>query len=142
VSLIEMAVVTGIVLRLYRLLVLSYGTSSFLSMGGTFALGMIVLLGMGTAHWANYPLHHWLWRVPAFAAVEATTETLVSALLIWAGREPLGTVRAEWNDLPAIASRLLLFRGLALVIWGLALAAVVHVVRTRFVREDEEEGLA
>jgi hypothetical protein len=33
----------------------------------------------------------------------------------------------------------LLIRGLILVIWSLALAAIVQVVRTRFIKEEPDE---
>jgi hypothetical protein len=97
-SLVEMAVVTGVLVRVFRLLVLTHGSNNWLYLGGVFALGIIALLGMLTAHLANYPLHQYLWRAPAFAAVEVAAEMAASALLIWAGREPWGPVRAHWDD--------------------------------------------
>jgi hypothetical protein len=59
-SLVEMAIITGLVVRLYRLLVLSHASSSWLYVLGTVALGLVILLGMTTLHLANYPLHQYL----------------------------------------------------------------------------------
>jgi len=106
---------------------------------GTVALGLVILLGMTTLHLANYPLHQYLWRAPVFALVEVAAEMSASALFIWLGREPVGTVRAHWNDWAGMAAHALLWRGLTIVLWGLILAGVVHVVRRTIVREDEEE---
>ena len=137
-SLLEMAVITGVLLRLYRSLTLSHDSSSWLYIGGTVAVGMVFLVGMATAHLANYPLHQWLWRAPAFWLVEVAAEMATSLLLIWAGREPTGTVRAHFVEWPGMVARTLLWRGLAIVMWALFLAAIVHFVRTRLVHEDEE----
>src|SRR3954467_8531005 len=99
-SLVEMAVVTGVVLRAFRALWLTHGTTSWLYIGGWFAFYLVILLGMATAHLANLPVQKWLFRAPLFALVEVATEMVVSALLIMVGREPNGTVRASWNDWP------------------------------------------
>jgi hypothetical protein len=137
-SLVEMAVVTGVLVRVFRLLVLTHGSNNWLYLGGVFALGIIALLGMLTAHLANYPLHQYLWRAPAFAAVEVAAEMAASALLIWAGREPWGPVRAHWDDWLGMGFNTLVTRGLAIVIWGLILAGVVQLVRRTIVHEDDE----
>ena len=141
-SLVEMAVVTGVLVRVFRLLVLTHGSNNWLYLGGVFALGIIVLLGMLTAHLANYPLHQYLWRAPAFAAVEVAAEMAASALLIWFGREPWGPVRAHWDDWVGMGLNTLLTRGLAIVIWGLILAGVVQLVRRTIVHEDDEPAEA
>src|SRR5215212_6222487 len=91
-SLVEMAIVTGVLLRFYRALVLTHGSNNWLYLGGAFAVGMAFLLGMLTAHLANYPLHQYLWRAPAFAAIEVAAEMGASALLIYLGYEANGTV--------------------------------------------------
>src|SRR3954465_2583627 len=84
-SLGEMAVVTGVLLRVYRVFVLTHGSNNWLYLGGVFVIGFGFLLGMLTAHLANYPLHQYLWRAPAFAAVEVAAEMVTSALLIYIG---------------------------------------------------------
>ena len=97
-SLIEMALVTGVLLRVYRVVVLTHGSNNWLYIGGSVAIGVLFLLGMLTAHLANYPIHHYVWRGPAFAGIEVLAEMGVSALLIMVGHEANGTVRAHWDD--------------------------------------------
>jgi hypothetical protein len=138
-SLVEMAIVTGVLLRVYRLVVLSHEASNWLYLGGTFAIGLIFLIGMTTAHLANFPLHQYLWRAPAFALIEVIAEMAASALLIALGREPHGSVRAHWDDWLGMGVNTLLTRGLIVVLWGVALAIVVHLVRRTLVRDDEEK---
>lgn len=137
-SLVEMAVLTGVVLRVFRVLVLTHGSNNWLYLGGVFALAMIFLLGMLTAHLANYPLHQYLWRAPSFAAIEVAAEMVVSALLIAVGREANGTVRAHWDDWIGLGLNALWMRGLAIIVWGLVLAVVVQLVRRTIVHEDDE----
>ena len=137
-SLVEMAVLTGVVLRVFRVLVLTHGSNNWLYLGGVFSLAMIFLLGMLTAHLANYPLHQYLWRAPSFAAIEVASEMAVSALLIAVGREANGTVRAHWDDWVGLGLNALWMRGLAIVVWGLILALVVQLVRRTIVHEDDE----
>jgi hypothetical protein len=139
-SLVEMALVTGVIARLYRLLVLTHGSNNWLYLGGTIALGIVFLLGMVTAHLANYPLHQYLWRAPAFALIEVAAEMVTSALLISLGHEAYGTVRAHWDDWVGMTLQALLIRGLAIVIWSLILAGVIQIVRRTIVREEEEPG--
>jgi hypothetical protein len=138
-SLVEMAIVTGVVVRVFRLLVLTHGTNNWLYIGGTLALGVVLLLGMATAHLANYPLHQYLWRAPLFALVEVGAEMATSALLIVVHREPNGTVRAHWDDWLGMGLNAMLYRGLAIVLWGLALAAIVQLVRRTIVHDDDED---
>lgn len=136
-SLIEMAVITGILVRVYRVVVMTHGSNNWLYIGGTITLGVVFLLGMLTAHLSNYPLHQYPWRGPAFAGVEVVSEMMVSALLIAVGHEANGTVRAHWDDWVGLGLNALLFRGLAIVVWTLLLAGVIQIVR-RVVHEDEE----
>jgi hypothetical protein len=143
-SLVEMALVTGVVVRLLRALALSFDSSSWLYLGSVFALVALVLFGMVTAHLANYPLHQWVWRAPTFAALEVAGEMATSAFLIWAGREADGAVRAGWGDWPSMAASALLLRGLAISLWALALAGAVTLVRRTMLGgtrlEEEPEG--
>lgn len=139
-SLIEMAIVTGVLLRIFRVLTLTHGSNNWLYLGGMLALGMIFLLGMVTAHLASYPLHQYLWRAPAYAIVEVLAEMATSALLIALGREANGTVRAHWDDWAGLSLHALLYRGLAIVVWGMVLAGVVSLVRRTLVHEDEESS--
>lgn len=136
----EMAVLTGIVLRLYRALVSTAGpTSSWVWVGGTFALGLLLLCAAATIHLANYPLQRWVWRAPLFALVEAAAESATALLLIWFGREPLGSARAEWSDWWSIAGGTLWTRMVTVCAWALFLAAVVWIVRRTILREEPVE---
>lgn len=137
-SLVEMAVVTGIVARAYRMLVLAHNASLVF-----YVISLVVffafLLGMVTAHLSNYPLHQWVWRAPAFAGLEVAAEMIVSLALIWLGREPNGSVRAHFDDWPRMLVRTLGYRVGAVVIWALLLAAIVQLVRRTIVHDDDED---
>lgn len=139
-SLLEMALLTGVMLRLYRALVISHGaTASWLWVGSTFAIGMLVLCAMATVHLANYPMRRWLWRAPLFALAEATAESLTALMLIWLGREPSGSTRAEWSDWFPMAWDTLWTRELVVCAWALILAGVVSIVRRTILREEPVE---
>jgi hypothetical protein len=133
-SLVEMALITGIIVRLSRALALTVGSTSWIYLGSVFGLIAIFLLGMATAHLANYPLHQWVWRAPAFAGLEVLAEMATSVFLIWAGREADGAVRAGWGDWPSMAANALLLRGLTISLWALALAGAVVLVRRTMLR--------
>src|SRR5262245_56278575 len=134
-----MAVLTGIVLRMYRALVTLHVSTSWLLLGGSVAFGVLVLCAMATVHLANYPLKRWVWRAPLFAAMEALAEAATSALLILVGREPTGTARAEWSDWLPMAWGTLWLRTLEVCLWALILAAVVSIVRRTILRRQKEE---
>jgi hypothetical protein len=140
-SLVEMAVVTGVLVRVYRSLVLTHGSSSILYIGTMTMIAILFLIGMATAHLANYPLHHWFWRAPAFAAIEVAAEMVTSLFLIWLAREPYGTARAHFADWPGMALRDLLLRSVIVILWSLLLAAIIQIVRTRLVKEEADDPL-
>jgi len=136
-SLVEMALVTGVLMRLYRVIVLTHGSNNWLYIGGSIAIGLLFLLGMLTAHLANYPIHQYVWRAAAFVGLEVVGEMAVSALLIAVGLEANGTVRAHWDDWVGLSLNALLYRGLAILLWTLILAGVVQIVRRTIVHDDE-----
>ena len=139
-SLVEMALITGVLVRVYRSLVLTHGSSGFGYIAGTMMIAVVFIVFMATAHLANYPLHHWMWRAPAFAALEVAGEMAASLLLIWLSREPNGTVRATFDDWPGMTMRALLYRGLIVVTWSLLLAGIIQLVRSRgLVKEEADE---
>jgi hypothetical protein len=129
-SVIEMGLLTGIVIRLFRSLVLTHGSNSWLYLGGMFAVGAVFLFAMATVHLANFPLRRWIWRAPTLGVLVAVGEMATSLLLIVAGREPSGTVRAELADWPGMAMSALLFRVTAVCGWALLLAAAVIIARS------------
>jgi hypothetical protein len=144
-SLIEMSLVTGVLLHVYRAYVLTHGANGWLFFGGSLALGLLFLLFMTTAHLANFPIQKWAWRAPAFALLECTGEMMTSLLLIWLGREPIGSARAEWHDWPAMSMGTLATRGLLILVWSLMLAGIVQIVRRVMagtVEEEKEEARA
>jgi len=139
VSLIEMAIITGVIVRVLRALFLTQGpTQSILFFGFGLALATIVLLGMATLHLSNFTVRHWWWRAPAFAIVEFLAEMATSALLIWLGREPWGASgRAEMSDLPSIAAGTFLWRFIPIVAFALFLALIVNAVRAVVQRRED-----
>jgi hypothetical protein len=134
-STVEMAVLTGVVLRAFRALMLTRGTridaeSGWIYLAATIGIGAFVLCAMLTLHLANFPVRRWPWRVLAFALVETAAEMAVSAALIAAGREPLGTSgRAHWHDFGSLAASTLLVRVVALGAFAAVLALIVQLVR-------------
>ncbi|HEY6218483.1 MAG TPA: hypothetical protein VIV65_00415 [Gemmatimonadaceae bacterium] len=137
-SIVEMGLITGVLVRVYRSLVLTHGSSSLLYIGTVMTVALLFVIGMATAHLANFPLNHWLWRVPAFIGFEVLGEMGTSLILIWLAREPNGTVRAHFDDWPGMMIRALLIRGVVLIVWSLALASIVQLVRTRVHDEPDE----
>ena len=137
-SLVQMALVTGVVIRAYRLLTLTHGANNWLYLGASFALGAIFLFGMVTAHLANFPLHQYLWRAPAFAGIEVAAEMVTSALFISLGHEANGTVRAHWDDWLGMSLNALLIRGTAILVWSAILAGSVQLVRRTMVHDDDD----
>jgi hypothetical protein len=141
-SLVEMALITGLLVRVYRSLVLTHGSSSFGYIAATMTVALLFVIGMATAHLASYPLHHWFWRAPAFAALEVVGEMATSLLLIWLSREPNGTVRAHFADWPSMTMRAMLYRGLFVIAWSLVLSVIVTLVRrARIVKEEVDDPL-
>jgi len=140
-SLAEMAIVTGILVRVYRVFVLTHGPTNWLFIGLTVAVGAVFLLGMVTAHLANYPLSQYLWRAPLFAAAEVAAEMATSLLLIALGREANGTVRAHWDDWIGLGLNALLIRGGLIMLWAALLAGAVQIARRTVGEEEEGKGV-
>lgn len=136
-SIAEMAVVTGLLFRLYRALAMTVGpTSNWLYFGGTLALGVLFILGMATLHLGNFTLRKWLWRAPLFAGIEAAAESLTSLALIYAHREPIGSERAHPHDWLGIVASTFLWRVIGVCAFALLLAGVVQFVRYMLLRRE------
>jgi hypothetical protein len=135
-SLLEMALLTGVVLRILRALAFTHGRASWLFYGAVIVLGTLVLLGMTTAHLANFPVRAWAWRAPLFSFVEVIGEMATSLLLIALRREPEGTARADFHDWPSMSMRALLQSELTICIWALLLAAAIIFVRRSGMARD------
>jgi hypothetical protein len=138
-SLVEMALLTGIVLRLLRALTFTHGRASWLFYGAAFVVGLLILLGMTTAYLANWTLRSWVWRAPLFALVEVAGEMATSLVLIAIRREPEGAVRAEFHDWPSMALRAFLQSEVSICLWALLLAGVILFVRRSGIAEGVEE---
>src|SRR5882724_11017902 len=81
-SLPQMALVTGIAMRLWRSYVLTHGSpESWAWVGGTFLVGASFLCLMCAIHLANFTIRNWVWRAPLFAVLESGTEILMSLAL-------------------------------------------------------------
>ena len=135
-SLVEMAAITGAVLRLLRALAFTHGRASWLYYGLVFVMGTVLLVGMTTAHLANFPVRAWAWRAPLFAVVEVAGEMATSLLLIALRREPEGTARADFHDWPSMSMRALLQSELTICLWALVLAAAIVLVRRSGMARD------
>jgi hypothetical protein len=133
-SLVEMAILTGVALRLFYAIANGRPSAGWVYLGAVFALGMIILLGAATLHLGNFTLRHWAWRAPAFGAIEALAECLTIAVLIAVGREPLGTGRATWGDWPGLAINAIIWRTITVSAFALVLGGAVKLVRNLFAR--------
>lgn len=137
-SLPAMAILTGVSLRLYRALVLTFGWSdSWLWIAGTFIGGAMILFLMATLHLGNYPARAWWWRAPVFALVEAGTEILVSLALTYLGLEVVGSMQATIEDWQVTSLRTLSFRFAGISLFALVLAVVSTVVRMLLLKKRE-----
>ena len=135
-SLPEMALITGVVIRLLRALSFSYWRASWVFYAILLVAAVFLLLGMTTAHLANYPVRSWGWRAPLFALVEVLGEMTTSLLLIAVRREPEGTAHAAFHDWPSMAMRALLQSEVLICLWALLLAAVILFVRQSGLAND------
>lgn len=140
VSLVAMAVITGVTVHLYRWLLLSHRPADVWLLLAGFAAGVVLLLGLATAHLGNHPVRQWVWRAPLFALIESVTEAVVSAALMVAGVERLGSELARWNDWPSLALATVFRRTATIVLFTLVLAAVVQWVRFALLRREDRES--
>ena len=138
-SVVEMGLISGIVLRLYRALVLTHGANSWVYFGVTAAFGAMLLFGMCTAHLANFPIRHWTWRAPLFAALEIVGELLTSLALIALHRERVGSLGATFSDWPPMAADLVIWRLIPVAVFTLILALVVQLVRVLLLRHEDRD---
>lgn len=134
-SLVEMAILTGVALRLFHAIANARaGSAGWVYLGSVFAISMILLLGAATLHLGNYTLRNWAWRAPAFGAIEALAECLTIAALIAIGREPLGIGRATWADWPGLAFTAIFWRTIVVTVYAVVLGGAVKLVRSVLAR--------
>jgi hypothetical protein len=131
----ELALITGVVIRLFRAVVLTHGDATTTFLAASLVLGTLFLLGMATLHLGRFPIREWPWRAPLFAVLETTGEMTVSLVLIALHREPWGTARAEFVDWQAMATGVVFWRVLAVSVWALLLGATVSFIRGRVLKD-------
>ncbi|MBM4193133.1 MAG: hypothetical protein FJ202_01965 [Gemmatimonadetes bacterium] len=137
-SLPVMAVLTGVLLRLWRSYTLTHGSAdSWAWIGGTFLVGAGFLCLMCALHLANFTLRHWFWRAPLFAIAESATEIAMSLALTTVNLEPLGAEMAAMSDWIPTATRILAWRLGGLLIFSLVLGVVVWVVRRLLLASED-----
>lgn len=124
---LEMAGITGVLLRLFRVMVL--GTSSLFALIAGVIAASVFLCGMLTWNVSNYPLRHWPVRVLAFATIEIAAELGMSTLLIGISQERIGSRLATWSDWWPLAGNTLYERVFLLGLYAMALALAVKLVR-------------
>ena len=142
-SLAEMALITGVILRLFRAVAVTYGPSTnWLYLALAILVGSTILFGMVALHLANFTPRRWLWRAPIFGLVESATEMVVSLGLILLGREPIGSSRAVLAQWPAMAANTILFHTLAVCIFAAALAGTFQLVRRIMIAKEPNPRVA
>ena len=132
---VELALITGVVIRLLRAVVLTHGNVSSSYLFAALVLGTLFLLGMATLHLGRFPVREWPWRAPLFAVFETAGEMAVSLVLISLHREPWGTARAEYMDWQPMATAVLFWRLMAVCVWALLLGTTVQFVRGRVLKD-------
>mgnify|MGYP001793313296 CR=1 FL=1 len=132
---VELALITGVIVRLFRAVVLTHGNATSSYLGAALVLGTLFLLGMATLHLGRFPLREWPWRAPLFAVFEPAGEMLVSLILIALHREPWGTARAEFVDWQAMATGVVFWRVLGVSVWALLLGVTVSFIRGRVLKD-------
>jgi hypothetical protein len=130
-SLVIVAVVAGVTLRLYRLAILHVtGLVVILAVIG----GLALLAVFVTLHLGNYPLRQWIWRAPLFALVQSAAAVTTSALFVAAGMERIGSTVMEWPQWRADVLQTLVRNTVAVCAYALLLAAAVQIVRRWMIR--------
>jgi hypothetical protein len=130
---LEPAGITGLVLRVYRALVLGATASAgLIAFVGSLTVGVLFLCGMLTWHLGNFPIKRWPLRILAFILIEVAAELGMSSLLIGIHRERFGSRVATWGDWWPMAGQTFIERGLVMVLFALVLAASVQIVRRAF----------
>ena len=130
----EPAGITGVVLRLWRALLLA--STSWMVVVGGLVVGVLFLCGMLTWHLGNFPIKRWPSRVALFVAIEVFAEMGTSSLLIAVARERVGSRVAGWADWWPMAGQTLLERVAVVALFALVLAASVQLVRRIMEQRD------
>jgi hypothetical protein len=139
-----MALVTGIVVHLYRVFILASPTISFgwvtLFLAG--AGEYVLLLSLTTVYLGNHPVRQWIWRVPLFTVAEWLVEVVAVAILIRIRFERIGSEQARVGDLGTIVMDRLIWHGAAIIAFSLVLALVVQTVRYALLKHEHRDSTA
>jgi hypothetical protein len=139
-SLVAMAVLAGILIRLYRLAFYTWARpTNILTYAALWTGGLLIMLGLATLYLGNYPVRHWLWRAPVFGLCEATTALLTGAALIAIGIERTGTGVMGWGEWRARFLWTIVWHTLIISAFALVLGIVVQTVRHLLLRREHRE---
>jgi hypothetical protein len=143
-SLIPMALITGIVVHSYIWIVLARASVSFgwIALLLAFSGRFVLLLGLATVYLGNHPVRQWVWRVPLFALAECAVEAVMVAILIRVRAERIGTEHAQQRDWWSIASDILIYHGIAIIVFSAILAVVVQTVRYALLKHEHRDTTA
>ena len=141
--LLPMAALAGVLIRLYRLALLTYGSPNtiWVFFFG-YAFGTLIVLALATAHLGNYPVRTWLWRAPLFGLTFAAFEMAASAALVALRLERIGTDAMHWHDWRSELLSTLVWHTLAVCLFAVVLALVVQTLRVALLRRDHRESTA
>jgi hypothetical protein len=143
-SLIPMALVTGIVVHSYIWLVLARASVHFgwIALLLAFSGRFVLLLALATVYLGNHPVRQWIWRAPAFAALEIAVEAIMVAALIQIRIERIGTEHARRTDWWGIVSDIMIYHGIAILVFSAILAVVVQTVRYALLKHEHRDTTA
>jgi hypothetical protein len=143
-SLIPMALITGIVVHSYVWLVLARASAGFgwVALLLAFAGRFVILLALATVYLGNHPVRQWVWRVPLFAVAECAVEAAMVAILIRVRTERIGTEHARQRDWWSIVSDILIYHGIAIIVFSAILAVVVQTVRYALLKHEHRDTTA
>ncbi len=143
-SLIPMAVITGIVVHSYIWLVLARASVNFgwIALLLAFSGRFVLLLALATVYLGNHPVRQWIWRAPAFAVLEVAVEAIMVAALIRIRVERIGTEHAHRTDWWGIVSDILVYHGIAILVFSAILAVVVQTVRYALLKHEHRDSTA
>jgi chromate transport protein ChrA len=80
--------------------------------------------------------------VPLFAIAECAVEAAMVAILIQVRTERLGTEHAHRRDWWSIVSDILIYHGIAIIVFSAILAVVVQTVRYALLKHEHRDSTA
>jgi len=137
---LEPAGITGVVLRIWRALVLS--SAHWLVFVAGVTIGGLFLCGMLTWHLGNYPVRRWPPRALGFLVAELMAELGMSSVLIAVRRERFGSIPARWPDWWPMAAQTIWQRTAVVLVFTLLLAVIVQTVRRRIDQRAQPSAAA